>query len=279
MRNFGSAYKYQGLGNDFVLFDALKSKRLISPKEAVFICNRHFGVGADGVLTLLPSGKADFFMHIYNSDGSVAEMCGNGIRCAVKHYVDFYGDSRRNNPVSVETAKGVQVCEYFRRDKEVDSVTVNMGSPVLEPEKIPVRSDSNIIRITKGNRIVEGMAISMGNPHFVSFGKFAPDDIYSLGPFIEKHPLFPRFTNVELVRVKGKREAEVSVWERGVGITLACGSGSCAVVVAGVIKGLLKPDVFIKVKLPGGVLRVKFDSSLNEVFMNGKAKRVFRIDF
>ncbi len=279
MKKFGKAYKYHGLGNDFVLFDSLKTGRLIRPGDAVSLCDRHFGVGSDGVLTILPSKKADFFMHIYNADGSVAEMCGNGIRCAVKHYVDFYRKGKGIRPVNVETLKGIQICDYSVRDNEVDTVTVNMGSPVLEPEKIPVRSAGNILKIQMRNRIIRGMAVSMGNPHFVSFGKFSPDDIHTVGPFVERHPLFPRFTNVELVRLKGRREADVSVWERGVGITLACGSGSCAVVVAGVKQNLLDKDVFVKVRLPGGILRVKYDTVRNIVLMSGEAKRVFGIDF
>lgn len=279
MKKYGTAFKYHGLGNDFVLFDSIKSGRLISPEDARFICDRHFGVGADGVLTLLPSDRAEFYMHIYNSDGSVAEMCGNGIRCAVKHYVDMHNRMPTEKKIRVETKKGIQICDYIIKRGEVESVTVNMGSPVLSPEEIPVRSFSNQLSIKNGKRIIRGMAVSMGNPHFVSFGKYSEKDIYILGPFVEKHKLFPRHTNVELVKIRSKKEAEVYVWERGVGITLACGSGSCAVVVAGVMKGLLKADTYIKIRLPGGILNVKYDTKLNNVFMNGEAKRVFRIDF
>lgn len=279
MINFKTGYKYHGLGNDFVLFDALNSRRLIRPKDAIFICDRHFGVGADGVLTLLPSERADFFMHIYNADGSIAEMCGNGIRCAVKHFVDFYRKGKEDKKVRVETLKGVQICDYSIKNGEVDTVTVNMGTPVLDPEKIPVDYSTNLINIKINKQVISGMAVSMGNPHFVSFGKFCPDDIYSIGPIIERHPLFPKRTNVELVNINGRRDVDVLVWERGVGITLACGSGSCAVVVSGVKKGILDSDVFVKVRLMGGMLRVKYNSFTNEVLMNGAAKRVFRIDF
>ncbi|MCX7944500.1 MAG: diaminopimelate epimerase [Deltaproteobacteria bacterium] len=279
MSKFSKAYKYQGTGNDFVLFDSIRSEALITPKEAIFLCNRHFGVGADGVLTLLPSKKADFFMHIYNADGSVAEMCGNGIRCAVKHFVDFYLGRGQRRTIIVETKKGVHTCEYSVDDKGVKTVIVNMGAPMLEPQKIPIKAERNTLTIKKGNRIVRGMALSMGNPHFVSFGDFNSEDVYVLGPFIERHSLFPRFTNVELANVKDKRNAEVFVWERGVGVTLACGSGACAVVVAGVKQGLLDGDVFVKVRLMGGVLKIKYDTKSNEVIMEGEVKRVFGIEF
>jgi len=279
MKKYSIAYKYHGLGNDFVLFDSIESGRLINPEDAVFICNRHFGVGADGVLTLLPSEVADFYMHIYNSDGSVAEMCGNGIRCAVKHFVDLHNKSSKKRKIMVETAKGIQICTYSKKTGEVNKVTVDMGSPILEPEKIPVKSDSNMLIIKKDKRVIKGMAVSMGNPHFVSFGKFGSNDINDIGPFIERHPLFPRFTNVELVKIRNKREVDVYVWERGVGVTLACGSGACAVVVAGVKQGLLEGNVFVKVNLPGGFLLIKYDTSKNILIMNGEAKRVFRIEF
>ncbi|MGB9600576.1 MAG: diaminopimelate epimerase [Myxococcota bacterium] len=279
MDKYGKAFKYHGLGNDFVLFDAIKSKRLISPEDARFICDRHFGVGADGVLTLLPSDKADFYMHIYNSDGSVAEMCGNGIRCAVKHYIDLYKRGNKGNEVRVETKSGIQVCNYIIKNGEVRSVTVNMGSPILLPEKIPVRSSSNLLKIKKGHGVIAGMAVSMGNPHFVSFGRYQGEDILEWGPYIERHRLFPRYTNVELVRIKSKQEADVFVWERGVGITLACGSGSCAVAVAGVKMGLLKANAFLKIRLPGGILNIKYDTERDIVLMNGEARRVFRIEF
>jgi len=274
---FGRAYKYHGLGNDFVLFDSIKTGRLIKPRDAVFICDRHFGVGADGVLTLLPSKKADFYMHIYNSDGSVAEMCGNGIRCAVKHFVDTH--RTKAGILRVETKKGIQICEYSRKGGEVESVVVNMGSPILEPRDIPVKSRDIQLKIKLGNNTISGMAVSMGNPHFVSFGNYSEKDIHKWGPHIEKHHLFPRHTNVELARLINRSEILLYVWERGVGITLACGSGSCATVVAGVKRGLVAPDRFIKVRLLGGDLYVKYDTGADVVYMRGTAKRVFGIDF
>lgn len=273
------AYKYHGLGNDFVLIDSLNSGNLISSKEAVFLCDRHFGVGADGILTLLPSKRADFYMHIYNADGSVAEMCGNGIRCAIKHYVDFHKRGISTRRVAVETKKGVQYCEYSLKGGEVNEVTVNMGSPILDTSKIPVMSDSNLVKIKKGGRVINGMALSMGNPHFVIFNGALVKDILEIGPFLERHPLFPNFTNVEIVKIRSKEEADVTVWERGVGVTLACGSGSCAVVVAGVKQGLLKGDAFVRINLPGGVLKIRYDTKRDEVIMKGEATRVFKIEF
>ncbi len=276
---FGRAYKYHGLGNDFVLFDSIKSGRLIRPADAIRLCDRHFGVGADGILTLLPSRNGDFYMHIYNSDGSVAEMCGNGIRCAVKHFVDFYNKSKDKSEIRVETAKGIQICSYTGTRNGVESVLVNMGAPILEPSLVPVRSKGNEFKVKRGKNNLCRFAVSMGNPHFVIFGKFKDSDILTWGPFIEKHRLFPVRTNVEFATINNDRDVNLAVWERGVGITLACGSGSCATVVAGVKMGLIASDVFVKVKLPGGVLRVKYDIRLNTVFMNGPAERVFEIIF
>jgi diaminopimelate epimerase len=277
MMKFGKAYKYHGLGNDFVLFDSIKSKKLISPKNAVFICDRHYGVGADGVLTLLPSRVADFYMHIYNSDGSVAEMCGNGIRCAVKHFVDNYKINSKT--IRVETKKGVQTCEYFLKNREVNYVLVNMGSPVFQPDKIPVNSKGNRLKIRMGKESISGFAVSMGNPHFVTFEKYSEKDVYRWGPYIEKHSFFPNHTNVEFARIISREEILLYVWERGVGVTLACGSGSCATVVAGVKEGLIAPNEFIKVRLPGGDLYVKYDIETDQVYMKGPARRVFGIEF
>lgn len=278
---FRKAHKYHGLGNDFLLFDSIKTGRLISAADARLLCDRHFGVGADGILTLLPSKRGDFYIHIYNSDGSVAEMCGNGIRCAVKYFVDFYLKKADDRDIRVETKKGIQICNYSRSSssREVDSVVVNMGAPILTPESIPVRSHKNDLTIRRGEKVITGFALSMGNPHFVLFGRFSKEDIGVWGPHIERHRLFPMHTNVEFARVNSRRDVDLSVWERGVGITLACGSGSCATVVAGVRKGIIASDVFVRVRLPGGILRVKYDTSLNVLLLKGPAERVFEIVF
>lgn len=276
---FKRAHKYHGVGNDFLLFDSIKTGSLISAADARLLCDRHFGVGADGVLTLLPSKRGDFYMHIYNSDGSVAEMCGNGIRCVVKYFVDFYLKRADDRDIRVETKKGIQICNYSRSSRGVDSVVVNMGAPILIPESIPVRSHKNDLIIRRGGKVISGFALSVGNPHFVSFGRFSKEDIGVWGPYIERHRLFPMYTNVEFARVNNRRDVDLIVWERGVGTTLACGSGSCATVVAGVKKGIIASNVFVRVRLPGGVLQVKYDTSLDVLLLKGPAERVFEIVF
>jgi diaminopimelate epimerase len=267
-----------GLGNDFVIMNFLEGEPARDwPEEARLICDRHFGVGADGLVLLLPSDAADIRMRIYNPDGSEAEMCGNAIRCVAKYMYEkklLSGVS-----LTVETGAGVLTPELVWEDGAAESdfrVRVDMGKPVLAPGSIPVAVDGDQVvarELKLDGQTLTFSAVSMGNPHCVVF---VPDlervDFYRLGPLIEKHPLFPKKTNVEFVQVISPLELKVRVWERGAGETLACGTGACAVAVAGVLNRY--SDRTAAVTLPGGRLDIEWAED-GRVFMTGPAEGVF----
>ncbi len=264
--------KMQGLGNDFIILDWEEFQEIKMPVEelAVKMCKRNFGVGADGLIVVVPeSDKADLGWLFYNSDGSVAQMCGNGMRCFAKYVLNKgYTDKHE---FSVETRAGV----IIPRINEDGTVTVNMSKPILEPEKIPFKGDSNLnFPIEVWAKKFELNTVSMGNPHCVIF---TDEDIFTLakdyGPDIEVHELFPEKTNVEFIKIKSRNEINLSVWERGCGITMACGTGACAAVVAGILNGLI--DNKVKVNLPGGALTIEWAGSKEnpdfDVYMTGAA--------
>lgn len=270
--------KMHGLGNDFVIMNfMLGAPDRDWPQEAVQLCDRHFGVGADGLVLLLPSDEADFEMRIFNSDGSEAEMCGNAIRC-VTRYV-FERGLISDLALTVKTKAGIMRPELVWEDPDnLDSikVKVDMGSPVLNPSAIPVSAEGERVvnqLLMVGGETISFTAVSMGNPHCVVF---VPDvektDFYTLGPMIENHPRFPKKTNVEFVQVLSPGRLKVRVWERGAGETLACGTGACAVAVAGVLNGLSERKV--AVELPGGRLDIEWMED-GRVFMTGPAEEVF----
>ncbi|MBI5528790.1 MAG: diaminopimelate epimerase [Deltaproteobacteria bacterium] len=291
--------KYHGLGNDFVVIDALSGGRRISPAGAAAICDRHSGAGGDGVLTLLPSRRASFRMHIFNADGSVPEMCGNGIRCAVKHAAEqgrakprmmgprarsFFQamgfDSHRASSFrvyDVETGRGVLSCAAEIQGGAVASVAVDMGAPILDRPGIPMRGRGVFVeRTVRANgRKFTGTAVSMGNPHLVLFHRDDIDDARAYGPALETSPLFPRKTNVEFARAMSSREIRAVVWERGVGITQACGTGACATAVAFAIAGKVPFGREVTVRLPGGSLGVVVREDLAAVYMKGPAAHIF----
>ncbi len=271
-------YKYHGLGNDFVVVDRRRARFDISADQAKWICDRHFGVGADGVLSILPADDADFRMHIYNADGSEAEMCGNGLRCVVKHAFDagmVFGDTAR-----VATGAGVLTCSVQRgKDGTVATVTVDMGRPELERARIPVAGIGRMVReaVRAGDRTFEITAVSMGNPHAVIFGEGIADVDFATryGPLLERNAeLFPRRTNVEFAQLRDGG-IDVVVWERGCGITLACGTGASATAVAAVLNGYAKEGEEIAVRLPGGPLAITVSEGLGTVLMRGPAELVF----
>ncbi|WP_373044088.1 diaminopimelate epimerase [Vulgatibacter sp.] len=271
-------FKFHGLGNDFVVIDRRRAGVDITAAQAQAICDRHFGVGADGVLSLLPADDADFRMHIYNADGSEAEMCGNGIRCVAKHAFDaglVSGDT-----VRIATGAGVLACSVQRgADGKVETVTVDMGGPELERERIPVAGSGRMVReaVRAGDRTFEITAVSMGNPHAVIFGEgiATVEFATSYGPLLERNgELFPRRTNVEFAQLRDGG-IDVVVWERGCGITLACGTGACATAVAAVVNGLAKEGEEIPVRLPGGPLAITVEPGLGRVWMRGPAQLVF----
>ena len=268
-------WKMHGLGNDYILIDNRDEK--VSENKlgllAQKLCRRRFSVGADGLLLLYNSTVADVKMRIFNADGSEAEMCGNGIRCLAKYCYENNIANKRE--LRIETLAGIKNVWLEVADGEVRAVTVDMGSPIFEREKIPVLGEGKFVdeEIKVNNGVFKATCLSVGNPHCVIFvddvEKF-PVEYY--GPKIENHPLFPRRINVEFVQILGKDLLKMRIWERGVGETLACGTGACAGVVAGSMLG--KTDRECVVRLLGGELRIKYDED-NRIFMTGSAEIVY----
>ena len=267
--------KMQGLGNDFILmmpeeYEKIKDK---FPDISVKLCDRRFGIGADGIFIPKKSEIADLGWYFYQSDGSTAQMCGNGMRCFAKFVFDKKLTDKKK--FSVETGAGIIVPELL----EDNCVRVNMSKPVLEPHKIPFNGSDNLNYVLETSAQKFSVnAISMGNPHCVIFTDGdAKLQALNFGAEIEKHVLFPEKTNVEFVQVLSRNEINVEVWERGCGITLACGTGACASAVASVLNGLC--DEKIKVNLPGGSLTIEWaGNSQNpdfDVYMTGNAEYVF----
>jgi diaminopimelate epimerase len=269
--------KYHGLGNDFILVDNLASSEpLISPDKAVKLCDRHFGIGADGVIFVL-SGKngSDYSMRIFNSDGSEPEMCGNGIRCFAQFITELEGMERVGKTYSIDTLAGL-ICPTIKGN---GMVKVDMGEPQLLAQDIPMtltgkdkRVINQLLRVNDTDYFVSG--VSMGNPHCLVF----VDDIDSInlsqiGPLFEHHSCFPQRTNTEFIQVIYPNYVKMKVWERGAGITLACGTGACATVVAGVLNN--KCDRITTVELPGGCLEIEWSEKDNHVYMTGPATKVF----
>ena len=267
--------KMHGIGNDYVYVNCFE-ETVEQPEElAVRISDRHFGVGADGLILIYPSKQADVRMRMFNADGSESQMCGNGIRCVAKYaYEHGLADS---NPMRIETGNGVLPLDLTVDANKVSSVRVNMGEPILSASKIPVDIDDTRainypIEVVSLPMIVT--CVSMGNPHAIFF----VDDVASvavekLGPEIENHPLFPQRTNVHWVQVLSRNEVTMRTWERGTGITLACGTGASAVCVAGVLTE--RTNRKITTHLPGGDLAIEWNDSDNCVYMTGPATEVF----
>jgi len=269
--------KMHGTLNDFVVFHDLENRVALTEEQVSFLCDRRAGIGADGVIAVRHSNNADFFMDYINADGSLAEMCGNGIRCLAK-YVHDAGLTHKKI-VSVETRAGVKILELVPGNNgKIGRVKVDMGPPIFEPEKIPVkiRDDHPIIDfpIESQGQLFLGTLVSMGNPHCVIFLNEKPDAFpLKYGPTIERHELFPAKTNVEFVQVPDRKNIVMRVWERGSGETLACGTGACAAVVAGIRRGLL--DSPVRVATRGGALTVAWSNGAAPVMMTGPAETVF----
>lgn len=268
--------KLQATGNDFVLIDCFKEDLSGVPLDllARSICDRRFGIGADGLLLLLPSKIANFRMRIFNADGSEAEMCGNGIRCFALYVYEH--DLWEDKHIDIETLAGVRRVKLLLTERKVEGVRVGMGQPIFQAEAIPIKGKDNPLNMTlrAGGRKWEVSALSMGNPHCVLLVDDVEDfPVERIGPEIEKHPLFPNRTNVEFVEVINKEELKVRVWERGVGETLACGTGACASLVVTALKGLTNRSA--KLHLKGGDLYVEWLEN-GEVFLTGPAEEVFQ---
>lgn len=285
--------KMEGLGNDYVYVNCF-SEEIENPAElAVRISDRHFGIGSDGLILIKPSDIADFTMEMYNADGTQSEMCGNGIRCVGKYVYD-YGLTDKTS-IAVETLAGIKYLKLKVEKKndndrgKVKLVQVNMGAPVLKPEEVPVDltldgqgcADLSQYRdlikgypFTVDGRTFDITCVSMGNPHCVSFVDNVEDfPLEQYGPKFEHHPIFTRRVNAEFVEIVDRSHANMRVWERGTGETLACGTGTCATVVAAILNGLTEDEV--TVKLLGGELIIRWDRKENIVYMTGPATTVF----
>ncbi len=276
--------KLQSAGNDFVVVEAGNMHHNWA-QTARAICRRHFGVGADGLLLLLPSGVADFAMRVFNADGSEAEACGNGLRCLVKYTVAMGLADSNAQEVRVETIAGIRKARLFRESGKVARIQVGMGAPEFEARNIPVAVapgkgklvDIKLITdypVKIAGRELSLSFVSMGNPHAIHFSEqqVAGFPLSLIGPAVEKHRLFPNRVNFEVAKIVSRNQIEVRVWERGVGETLACGSGACAVAVAAQLLGYV--DSKIDIKLPGGTVEVEWDR-VGEVLLSGPAEIVF----
>ncbi len=271
--------KMHGCGNDYVYVDGAKEQIPTEDKPELVrkLSDRHFGIGGDGVIFINPSDEADFEMEMYNMDGSRSEMCGNGIRCVAK----FVYDKGLTNKESISIISGgkVKYIDLNIENGKVSTVKVNMGEPILRAADIPVvaeNSEGHVIaeKIEVGGDIYEMTCVSMGNPHAVVFMDDVENmEIEKIGPLFENHVRFPRRTNTEFVRVIDRKNVEMRVWERGTGETLACGTGTCATVVACVLNGLTEDEVNVKVL--GGLIKIKWDREANLVYMTGPAATVF----
>lgn len=270
--------KYHGLGNDFILIDNRQSNEpILTDVQAVQLCDRHFGIGADGVIFALPatSPDADYKMRIFNSDGSEPEMCGNGIRCLARFLADLQAPSRTPQTYQIETLAGM-ITPQIQADGQV---TVDMGVPRLTAAEIPttlMEEDCRTILqpLEVAGRTWKVTCVSMGNPHCITFvDNVAEIALESIGPQFEHHPVFPQRTNVEFIQVVAPDYLKMRVWERGAGITLACGTGACASLVAGFITGRCERKATIE--LPGGPLVIEWSESNERIYMTGPAKLVF----
>lgn len=268
--------KMHGLGNDFVVVYGEQELPSNASERAVKVCNRFFGIGADGLVYILPSTKADFMMRIMNSDGSEAEQCGNAIRCVAKYVYD-HGHIDREE-ITIETiGAGVQQVRLTLQDGQVSSVRVDMGEPVLDGLSVPTLIDLHPVvnhPIEVDGREFRFTAVSMGNPHCVIYVDDAINfDLGVWGPKLEVHPLFPRKINVEFATVNSRGQVDMRVWERGAGPTLACGTGACATLVSSVLNGLTDRSATISLK--GGDLFIEWEESDNHVYMTGPAEVVY----
>lgn len=283
--------KMQGCGNDYVYVNGFVEKIPVEEKPELVrrLSDRHFGIGGDGVIFINPSDVADFEMEMYNADGSRSEMCGNGIRCVAKFVYDKgLTDKKDISIISGGQIKYLQLTVEAGTDAEIGAVRpqergvvkkvrVNMGSPILKPELVPVIADGD--QVVDAPILVDGQeyhmtCVSMGNPHAVVFMKGVKElDLPKIGPFFENHARFPKRTNTEFVEILDEETVLMRVWERGTGETLACGTGCCATAVACVLNGLTGPKV--TVKLLGGELYIEWDREANLVYMTGPATTVF----
>ena len=275
--------KMHGLGNDYVYVNGFASTVADPVKTAIQVSDRHFGIGGDGLIMILPSAKADVRMQMFNADGSESEMCGNGVRCVAKYSFDH--GLTTNNPMTVETGRGVLTLDLKIENGKVASVKVKMSEPILSLPEIPVdgskvaksKSGKNLeydLIIPQTSDILQASFVSMGNPHATIFVEdVSKVPLEKIGPMVENHPAFPRRINAHWVQVHSPDEITMRTWERGSGITMACGTGACAVCVSGVLTG--RSSRKILAHLPGGDLLLEWSEDDNNVYMTGPATEVF----
>ena len=267
--------KMHGCGNDYVYVNLFEEQIGDPAKVSIAVSDRHFGIGSDGLITIGPSEIADFRMRIYNADGSEAEMCGNGIRCVAKYVYDHKLTDKTE--ITVETGAGVKTLQLTVEDDKVTLVRVDMGEPILTPDEIPVVADGD--RVVDEPIVVDDKewrmtCVSMGNPHAVVFVDDVPHfELEKYGPLFENHVRFPKRTNTEFVQIVSRNEAIMRVWERGSAETWACGTGTCATVMACILNGLTDNEVLVHLR--GGDLRIAYDAKSNHIFMTGPATEVF----
>ncbi|MDI6814809.1 MAG: diaminopimelate epimerase [Dehalococcoidales bacterium] len=280
--------KMQAAGNDFILVETSDINRDWS-QIAIAICDRHFGVGADGLLLVLPSDTANFQMRVFNPDGSEAKACGNGLRCLAKYVVDKGLANTGAQEILVETMSGIRRVKLYKAGGEVIRIQAGMGKPKFGAKDIPIAieqgssNEVDIKPILNYSVTIEGRElllnfVSIGNPHVVYFWQHSVSDfpLSQLGPRVERHELFPNRVNFEVAQVISRHQIEARVWERGVGETLACGTGACAIAVVAQLHGYI--DNKVDIKLPGGILNVEWDG-VGEVFLSGPAEIVFTGDW
>lgn len=282
--------KMQGLGNDYVYVDCTKEELATPSDIAKAVSDRHFGIGSDGLILIKPSKVADFYMEMYNADGSRSAMCGNGIRCVGKYVYDFGLTDKLD--VSIETAAGIKYLNLRLLGGQVSEVRVNMGAPIFEPALVPTMleatreiasGDKTVPAVLDAPLTVDGKeyrvsCVSMGNPHVITYvDDEKAVDIEKIGPSFEHHEVFPERTNTEFIRVADRQNIYMRVWERGTGETLACGTGACASAVATMLNGMC--DRKVTVHLLGGDLVIEWDEKENVVYMTGPAVTVFTGDY
>ena len=264
--------KMQGLGNDYVYIDAIHQNIENRTYLAQFVSNRNFGVGSDGLILVEKSDIADFKMTMFNSDGSQAEMCGNGIRCVAKFVYDKGLTDKTN--LKIETLAGIKILLLNVKDGKVETVRVDMGEPILEPTKIPVMATTNHVKIEAYDKKIDFTCVSMGNPHAVTIVDDVKNfDVKKYGKDIEVNKIFPQKANIEFAEIVDRNTIKMRVWERGTGETLACGTGSCATAVACALNGVTDRKVVIE--LLGGNLEIEWNENDNHVYMTGPAVTVF----
>ena len=267
--------KMHGLGNDYVYIDAINQKIENESSLAKFVSNRHFGIGSDGLILICKSDSADFKMRMFNSDGSEAEMCGNGIRCVGKFVYDKGLTDKTT--VKIETLAGIKTLVLNTKDGKVETARVDMGEPILEAEKIPVISKEQPVKnleLEVENKKFKFTCVSMGNPHAITIVENTKEfDVEKYGKILEVDKAFPKKANIEFAQIIDKENIKMRVWERGAGETLACGTGACATAVACNLNGLT--DRKVNIELLGGTLNIEWNEKDNHVYMTGPAVTVF----